>query len=945
MASDASIEDASPASPTSPTSPTSSHMSDSAEKTPRKRIAPIGQDGSAPQKVAKRRAARACVSCRARKVRCDVVEGAPCGNCRWDNVEDLVSSSITAAGGAAADARCKTANTTSTAPHASTPAPTPNPTSMATPPLSISSADAARRTSNVSASSSNDVSHALCESDLSINAALDSAMETLLSLRFVLHMAVGVFCQFGRDGATMFCSADANGKLQQFSSLENGRTAQFLSSLEIPDAASQLPAFVRPLPAKIAPEDVQYLVIKGALTLPDIPLQNALLQCYIEYVYPYMPLIDLHNFLSIVDRRDGVNGQTSLLLYQSIMFSAVAFVDMKYLREAGYSSRKAARKAFFQKTRLLYDFDYEQDRLVLVQSLMQMTYWYETPDDQKDTWHWMGVAISLAQTIGLHRNPGTTSMSTSKQRLWKRIWWSCFMRDRLVALGMRRPIRIKDQDFDVPMLTESDFDIQPLQEGISVVPAECTLIRDVNMQRELAVMCIWKAKLCLCISHMLKVQYSVLIRDKMKPENTTNSTMMLFPNSQVDNVDSVHSVDLELNAWAASLPEICQYRPLKPMDVQGGRSTVAVQRTMLHMVYHTTISALHRPQFLPSSPTQRPTTSREVQEVSRLRVRDAAAQITRMASELQHLRLERFLPTTGVTVILPAMIIHLLEMKDPWPQTRDRAIKGFRHCMRVMEKLRELYAAADYATGFLDAALRKAAIDIHANVDHETASAMKQDLPTDFHVHTPPPENMPYMTTSETLFNAQKVPVSAPEQAVQMPMLPPNTVNAAALELSSTHSPPQTEFDSAAELTPSASGHSEEQRLVDFECLDLDFMQGHDAFDWNAVAGTELDVDQWLQFPGESGAIINNTIMNNNMIINNSSSSNSNGQVLGDFHGDMMPPSAADYPIAGVGADSFFKTESLTSLMMNEGTLGLEGFDEDVDMMESEAAAQLEISV
>lgn len=109
---------------------------------------------------------------------------------------------------------------------------------------------------------------------------------------------------------------------------------------------------MRPLPSKIAPEDVQYLGVKGALTLPNVTLQNALLQCYVEYVYPYMPLIDLHNFLSIVDRRDGVNGQTSLLLYQSIMFSATAFVDMKHLREAGFSSRKAARKAFFQKTRV-----------------------------------------------------------------------------------------------------------------------------------------------------------------------------------------------------------------------------------------------------------------------------------------------------------------------------------------------------------------------------------------------------------------------------------------------------------------------------------------------------------------------------------------------------------------------------------------------------------------
>jgi hypothetical protein len=133
-----------------------------------------------------------------------------------------------------------------------------------------------------------------------------------------------------------------------------GRTAQFLNSLELPDAGSQLPAFVRPLPSKISPEDVQYLALKGALTLPNITLQNALLQCYIEYVYPYMPLIDLHDFLSIVDRRDGVNGQTSLLLYQSIMFSATAFVDMRHLREAGFPSRKAARKAFFQKTRVRF---------------------------------------------------------------------------------------------------------------------------------------------------------------------------------------------------------------------------------------------------------------------------------------------------------------------------------------------------------------------------------------------------------------------------------------------------------------------------------------------------------------------------------------------------------------------------------------------------------------
>jgi hypothetical protein len=92
--------------------------------------------------------------------------------------------------------------------------------------------------------------------------------------------------------------------------------------------------------------------MKGALTLPPISLQNALLQAYAEYVHPYMPLMDLHDFLSIINRRDGLNGQMSLFLYQAVMFSATAFVDVAHLREAGFQSRKAARKAFFQKTRV-----------------------------------------------------------------------------------------------------------------------------------------------------------------------------------------------------------------------------------------------------------------------------------------------------------------------------------------------------------------------------------------------------------------------------------------------------------------------------------------------------------------------------------------------------------------------------------------------------------------
>lgn len=130
------------------------------------------------------------------------------------------------------------------------------------------------------------------------------------------------------------------------------RTAQFLNTVEEPDLLAQLPAFIKPLPSKIAPEDVKYLYSKGALTLPPLELQNALIRAFIEYVYPYMPLLERGAFLNTVNSRDGLCGQVSLFLFQAIMFSGTAFVEAKYLREAGYTSRRAARRAFFQKTRV-----------------------------------------------------------------------------------------------------------------------------------------------------------------------------------------------------------------------------------------------------------------------------------------------------------------------------------------------------------------------------------------------------------------------------------------------------------------------------------------------------------------------------------------------------------------------------------------------------------------
>lgn len=115
-----------------------------------------------------------------------------------------------------------------------------------------------------------------------------------------------------------------------------------------------LPDYLKPLPQRMTSVDIDYLFAKGALSLPDDNVRNALLRSYLEYVHPYMPLLEIHEVLDIIDDGTGEFGRISLLLFQAIMFAGTAFVDMEFLRAAGYSNRKAARKAFFQKARVSF---------------------------------------------------------------------------------------------------------------------------------------------------------------------------------------------------------------------------------------------------------------------------------------------------------------------------------------------------------------------------------------------------------------------------------------------------------------------------------------------------------------------------------------------------------------------------------------------------------------
>ncbi|KIW19593.1 hypothetical protein PV08_00166 [Exophiala spinifera] len=686
-------------------------------------------------RTVKRRASKACHCCRSRKVRCDVVEsGIPCTNCRLDEVECIVTEG---------KRRRK---------------PYPEGEMLHQSPC-LSIEEEKKQQSQLTIFDDID---GLSDLAPAFPSSTEPAQD-LNALDFDLcHHRPHMLYQ------TQGHRLSLEERTRRMSNMSTKTLPASLALCSGPSHFPQLsnrhevalPAYIKSVPQRMAMEDLEYLQRKGAFIIPEPGLRNELLRCYVQYVHPYLPLLDLQEFLATV-QKDQPTDTVSLLLFQAVMFAATAYIDMRYLIAQGYATRKAARKAFFQRVKLLYDFDYESDRVSLVQSVLLMTYWYETPDDPKDVWHWLGVAISVARTIGLNCDTSNAPMmSLQQRRLWKRIWWCCYMRDRLVAIGMRRPMRISNGDSDVPMLELADFETDPLPAQLTRMLGGCPTVKDSTKRVALARMCIALAKLCVCISQVLAVQYSTLGH---KIGVTQETTMRLVPKKCPADSCEVIRCDRDLESWFTDMPQDLHYftpgSRVRTNAVDG--EVLNVHRALLQGIYLTALSALHRPQILPSAPDV--AVVPELRDLSKRKLREAANDITDMYRDLFVHDMIRFLPNTGVTCLMPAIIIHLLDLKSPDTETREASVRKFQFCMQALQRLREIYASADWAFSFLDAAVRKTnshvsatALPVKSSSSSNSPQLDQKQGPGGQLLLTPPPEAM--QTASRIVFNSTLAP-------------------------------------------------------------------------------------------------------------------------------------------------------------------------------------------
>ena len=220
-----------------------------------------------------------------------------------------------------------------------------------------------------------------------------------------------------------------------------------------PEAAAERIADGSPLhPAHLATEDLQYARAKGAFTPPTPASLEILIEAFMDRVYPLYPIIDPHEFMT-----QHKSNKLPWILLHSVCYIATTFCSDATVVAAGFTDRKSARISFQTKAKTLFDIGYHSEKVVLLQSALMLSFWGGRPDSYWNFYSWLSTAVTIAETLGIHRSFGRANIEYRDRSLLKRLWWTLVLRDSTCSAFIGRPFRIDMTQCDTELLNSQDF--------------------------------------------------------------------------------------------------------------------------------------------------------------------------------------------------------------------------------------------------------------------------------------------------------------------------------------------------------------------------------------------------------------------------------------------------------------------------------------------------------
>ncbi|KAF9187190.1 hypothetical protein BGZ50_002047 [Haplosporangium sp. Z 11] len=305
---------------------------------------------------------------------------------------------------------------------------------------------------------------------------------------------------------------------------------------------------------------------------PDLPspeVMTQLLNLHFIYVHPFAPVFIWSKFLKRLQERDYT--PSFLFLLNSIFALASKFSDDISLR-GDPADPMTVGVRFADKAREILDTLYDSPDLYCVGGLTLLAFQQMGTGNGCEAWMQVGISIRMAQHLGLNRNclKLNPHMAPLDREERNRIWWTCFLADRILSTAFGRPQGINEHDVDATY--PEGIDDENIQQEYKLENATSTLT---GPSQDSEKNFVYMASLMRILGRVMVSLYSP--HSKASSLSTTSMT----------NPAPLEQLDKELTDWLLTLPPHLQFR-----SVQQEPGTFVCT---LHMTFYVVLILLHRP--------------------------------------------------------------------------------------------------------------------------------------------------------------------------------------------------------------------------------------------------------------------------------------------------------------------------------------------------------------